>query len=161
MLISLGGYHIWSSHASHSTGSATGASTNGQPPKLTKGTPPYHTMLPAGKTIEQLGGWTRISPPDRDPAYAYVDHIGAVQVDVSEQPLPANFEHDTASQIAQLAAGFNATDTLTAGSLVAYIGTSAKGPQSVIFAKGNLLILIKSGAVVPNDQWAAYLESLR
>ena len=28
--------------------------------------PYYETLLPEGKTIESLGGWTRVSPPDRN-----------------------------------------------------------------------------------------------
>ena len=34
-------------------------------PQLTKGTPNYQTILPAGKNILTLGGWTRISPPNK------------------------------------------------------------------------------------------------
>jgi hypothetical protein len=129
-------------------------------PKLTKGTPSYPTLLPAGKSILELGGWTRISPSNTSPVYAYVDNIAGNRIDVSEQPLPANFRVNTASQIEQLAESFNTTDKFTLSNTTVYIGTSASGQQSVIFTKDNLLILIKSTTVLSNDMWANYVNSL-
>ena len=126
-----------------------------------RGTPPFATLLPAGHTADSLGGWYRVSPPDRDPVYAYVDHIGNIQLDVSEQPLPPSFQTNTSEQIAQLAAGFSATEKLAAGDVTAYIGTSAKGPQSLILTKKGVLILIKSASIVTTDQWIAYIASLQ
>ena len=149
-------YVLWAP-PTHSGSTNAGQAT--QP--LTKGTPNYKTLLPTGVGVAQLGGWTRISPINRDPVYAYIDKIGTVQINVSEQPLPANFTTDTATQVAQLAEGFGATEKFTAGSTIVYIGTSAQGPQSVIFTKQNLLILIKSVAVLNNNQWAAYISSLQ
>lgn len=131
-----------------------------KPPTLQRGNPPFSTILPAGKTSASLGGWARVSPPDRDPVYAYVDQINNIQINVSEQPLPANFKNNTTAKIAQLAEGFNATDKITASDITVYIGTSAKGPQSVIFTEHNLLILIKSTSMLSNNQWIAYISSL-
>ncbi len=142
-----------------STANTTGVSQITQP--LTQGTPSYATLLPVGKTATDLGGWTRISPANRDPVYAFVDKIGTVQVTVSEQPLPAKLEVDPATQVAQLAQNFSATDKFTAGGTTAYIGTSAQGPQSVILTKKGLLVLIKSTYTLTNDQWAAYITSLQ
>ncbi len=144
----------------HSTGDKT---TKVAPPAqgLVKGTPKYATVLPAGKNIRALGGWTRVSPPNRDPVFAYVDKIGGVQIDVSEQPLPANFRNETDKHVTQLAQEFGANEKLTAGGTTAYLGTSAKGPQSVILSKNDLLILVKSTSPIPNDQWTAYLASLQ
>lgn len=118
--------------------------------------PTYQTVLPKGKTIDELGGWKRVSPPKNDPVFAYTDAIDGVPISVSEQPLPQSFKNDTDSQVADLAKKFNATDKIEAGSLAVYIGTSAKGPQSVIFAKNNLLVLIKSEKKVSDASWAKY-----
>ncbi len=126
-----------------------------------KGTPTYPTILPAGKTADKLGGWARVSPAGADPVYAYADTVAGVIVDVSEQPLPATFRADTTGQVEKLAQGFNATQKLTAGTTTAYLGTSAKGPQSVIFTEKGLLILMKSASQLTTDQWVAYISSLR
>ena len=123
--------------------------------------PQYKTILPSGKTIEQLGGWQRISPTDRSAVFTYIDTIDNVQVNVSEQPLPEEFQEDTADQIEQLAKGFKADEKVTVGNTEIYIGTSVDGPQSVIFAKNNLLILIKSLSKIDSTSWAAYVNSLQ
>lgn len=128
---------------------------------LTKGTPNYATVLPTGKTIQQLGGWTRVSPKSKNAVFAYVDKIGSVQIDVSEQPLPANFQYNTDQQVAQLAHNFNATEKVPAVSTNIYIATLADDSQAVILAKNNLLILMKSVSLVPPNQWVAYVNSLQ
>lgn len=123
--------------------------------------PQYKTILPSGKTIEELGGWQRISPNDRSAVFTYIDTIDNVQVNVSEQPLPEEFQEDTAAQIEQLAKGFKADEKVTVGSTEVYIGTSVDGPQSVIFAKNDLLILIKSVSKIESTSWASYVNSLQ
>jgi hypothetical protein len=139
----------------------TGAQMATPATKLQQGTPDYPTVLPASKSIQDLGGWTRVSPPDRNPVFAYADKIGNTPINVSQQPLPDDFEADADQQIQQLASGYKANEKITAGSISVHIGTSAKGPQSVIFNKDNLLVLIKSSAQIDNDRWAAYINSLK
>lgn len=123
-------------------------------------TPKFDTVLPAGKTIKDFGGWTRISPPDRVPVYAYADKIGNVTINVSQQELPYNLRDDDGKEMEKLSEGFNADKKLTVGDITAYVGTSAKGPQSVIFAKDELLVLIKSTTKVSDEEWITYISSL-
>lgn len=122
--------------------------------------PGYQTVLPKDSSIKQLGGWKRISPPGNDPVFAYADQIDSVPISVSQQPLPTSFRSDTANQVAELAKKFNATNKIDAGHTAVYIGTSAKGPQSIIFTKNNLLILIRSQNKIADTSWARYAESL-
>ncbi len=125
-------------------------------------TPDYKTILPDGKTIEGLGGWTRVSPPESNPVFAYVDTINGKEIRVSQQPLPDELKgNDVNAQVEQLATGYKATDKVTVGDITVFIGTSAKGPQSAIFATDNLLILIKSSVVISDDEWASYVNSLK
>jgi hypothetical protein len=125
-----------------------------------QGTPSFTTLLPSGKSIQSLGGWYRISPPTSNPVYAFADIVGSVGLDVSEQPLPSSWQQDSAEQAANLAQGFGANEKLSDGNLAIYIGTSSKGPQSVIFTEDNLLILIKSTDGLTINQWVAYINSL-
>lgn len=122
--------------------------------------PTFDTVLPKGKSIADFGGWTRVSPSDRNAVFAYVDHIGKVQINVSEQPLPDAFDGDIENQIGYLAKGYHADVKIDADGTDVYVGTSAKGPQSVIFTKNGLLMLIKSSAKISDDDWAAYVRSL-
>lgn len=122
--------------------------------------PEFETALPMGKSIDSLGGWTRISPPDKEPVYAYVDSISGVTINVSQQPLPETFKKNP-NELAKLAEQFSAKEKVPAGDVTLYVGTSAKGPQSVILARDDLLILMKSANKLTNDQWAAYVATLQ
>jgi hypothetical protein len=117
-------------------------------------------VLPKGKDISELGGWKRVSPPNTDPVFAYNDAIDGVPISVTQQPLPQSFKNDAVNQTAEVAKKFNATNKIDAGTIDVYVGTSAKGPQSVIFTKGKLLVLIKSEKKVKDTSWAAYAQAL-
>lgn len=128
---------------------------------LKQGTPGYTTLLPTNKSIDKLGGWTRVSPEGSDPVFAYTDKINNIPIIVSQQPLPSDFKTETSNKIEQLAQNFNANQKITIGSDIVYIGTSIDGPQSIILTKNNLLVLIKSDSKIANDQWANYINSLQ
>jgi hypothetical protein len=128
---------------------------------LPKGTPDYKTILPKGKTIEDFGGWTRVSPSSAAPVYAYLDTLGASPIRVSEQPLPEGFSDDTEEQVRALAEDLNAKEVISVRDTTVYVGTSSKGPQSIVFTKNNLLILIRSSVVIDNKLWAEYIDSLQ
>lgn len=125
------------------------------------GEPEYQTVLPDGKRASELGGWKRISPPGKDPVFAYADKIGQIPVSVSEQPLPTAFKDNIDDQMASLAEKFSATDKLDAAGTTVYVGTSVKGPQSALFAKDGLLIMIKSEKKISDAAWKSYAASLR
>lgn len=124
--------------------------------KLEKGTPTYATLLPAGKTIESLGGWTRVSPPSASPVYAFGDRVDNVAVIVSEQPLPDTLKNGSLEEFAK---AYSAEHKVTVEGVDIYIGTSAKGPQSAVLTKNNLLILIKTDSKLTDAQWADYVGS--
>lgn len=125
-------------------------------------TPAFDTVLPAHKSIESLGGWTRVSPPDRDPVFAYIDTLNRIQITVSQQPLPTDFSSNPDEDIKEMALDFNAKERVVADDATVYfVGTSTKGPQSVITTKNNLLILIKSPVQIKNEQWSRYIADLK
>lgn len=92
--------------------------------------------------------------------FAYVDTIGGIPITVSEQPLPEAFNNDTDNQLQGLAKDYNANRFITVENAKVYIGTSTKGPQSLILSKKSLLILIKSAATLHDEQWSTYIKSL-
>ncbi len=132
------------------------AITNHQEPR----TPTYATLVPTQKSVSDLGGWQRISPPGKDPVFAYTDSIDGVRISVSQQAMPASFKGDIAQRTANLARDFQATRRLDVSGTIVYIGTSAKGPQSTIFTKNNLLIFIKSEKTISDAGWSSYISSL-
>lgn len=120
----------------------------------------YQTVLPDGKTITDLGGWKRVSPPESEPVFAYTDTLENVTISVSQQPLPPSFTGSIDDHIAELAKKFNATTRVDSDGTPLYIGTSAQGPQSVILSKNTLLILIKSQGKIDTAAWQKYTKSL-
>jgi hypothetical protein len=126
---------------------------------LTSAAPDFSALTPAGKTP----AWKQSKPQggkDNSAVYIYSDKINDVSIKVSEQPLPPSFRDDPAGKVAEIAQGFNATDSMQIDGMPVYIGTSAKGPQSVIFSNGTLLILIKSDSVIESGDWADYINAL-
>lgn len=123
-------------------------------------TPDFRSFVPSGKTIEQLGGWQKLTPPDGEPFYVYSDSIDSVPIAVTQQKLPASFVNDPTSNLASLAEAYSATNSFEVEGTKVYIGNSSKGPQSVLLSKGSVLILIKSENVITDDAWKAYIASL-
>lgn len=129
-------------------------------PKNNSLAPTFDIVLPQRRTVEDLGGWKRVSPAESDPVFAYSDTIDDVTISVSQQPIPASFAGNIAGNIKQLAESYSATTVIDAGGTQVYIGRSARGPQSVIFTKNNVLVLIKSQKTISQTEWIAYINNL-
>lgn len=144
------------------TASTAQTATTGQTQPVGGTSPAYDTLLPEGVSIEKLGGWKRVSPPTSNPVFAYADTLDRIQISVSQQPLPRDFSTDPDKEIKDLASGFNANDRHVADDATVYfLGTSSKGPQSVILAKENVLILIKAPAQIKVESWSKYIATLQ
>lgn len=118
------------------------------------------TLSPDGKTMNQLGGLRQVSPEGVEPVYAFNDSLDDVSINVSQQTLPESFKKDAGAKVADLAKNYSATNVIKAGDVTVHIGNSSKGPQSVIFTKKDVLVLIKSENTISDTSWAAYIESL-
>lgn len=91
----------------------------------------------------------------------YADKIDGVAITVSQQQLPAGFKENPAESVRKLAEQFSANDKLTVGEYTIYVGTSEKGPQSVVTYKGNLLIFLTSQSKISNTSWGDYISKLK
>lgn len=141
--------------------SSTSKNTTSTDSTQVSNTPPFNALLPEGKSIESLGGWQKLTPPESEPTYVFLDSVDGVTVNVSQQTLPNSLKGNTESGIAAVAKGYNADRTLDTGATSAYIGNSVKGPQSIIFSKNGILVLIVSESQLDDARWVTYLESLR
>lgn len=120
--------------------------------------PTYKTVLPAGESISELGGWKIVSPPESEPVYAFADTIDGTAITVSQQPAPRS-ESGKIEPIAAIAEKFFATQKIDGTD--AYLGTSSNGPQSALFIRKGTLIMIKSQQNISNKSWATYINNLR
>lgn len=164
MALSVGGWVVMSQQSNKPKETAGQQPTNTaekRPTGPVKATPTFPTLLPSDKDAGSLGGWSLISPPGRDPVYAYTDKINSTRIVVSQQKLPRDFTTDTESRISELAKGYDANETVQSDKSTVYIGTSSDGFQSIITHKDNLLVLIKSDGVISKENWATYVTSLR
>lgn len=89
------------------------------------------------------------------------DSIGGIAITISQQPLPEGFKEDTDAKVKKLAEEFSATKTIATANPTAYIGSSEKGPQTVIFSKKNLLVFIQSTKKIDDHDWAEYITNLQ
>lgn len=154
-----GGYYLHHRGSNKTQEAKPGSSANSSSIALPHETPGFNTVVPKEKSIDQLGGWVRVSPAGTTPVYAFADNINTVTINVSEQALPDNLKTD--AELSKMAEGFGANKSFKVGDITVYIGTSGKGPQSVIFSTKSLLVLIKSASEIPNDSWIAYINSLQ
>lgn len=129
--------------------------------ELAAKTPQFKTVIPKDKTIDDLGGWHKLTPPNSSVVFVYIDQIDNVKIRISQQTLPEDFKNDKITQIEELAKNFKADEKITVGDTVAYIGTSISGVQSVIFEKNDTLILITSAAKIDSKSWADYISKLQ
>lgn len=146
------------SPTSDSKGDVQGAVTSTIPTNVT---PDFPVLTPLGAGVEDLGGFAKISPKDAPAVYAYRDTISGVPIKVSQQQLPDALRTDQANKVRELAEGFNAKDTLEIGDNTAYIGASTNGVQSVVYVKGENLVLIASDTTISNSDWVTYIGNLR
>lgn len=148
----------WQADGKHGSGSSNATALQNRPPEQ----PTFATQLPEGKSIDDLGGWGRVSPSTSDPVFAFADSIGGVRITVSEQQLPANFRADPVGKVTALAKQFNATDPLSVSQgAVAFMGVGMKGQQSVVMYEHDLLILARSDEKLSKVQWESYLDHLQ
>lgn len=123
-------------------------------------TPDFNSVLPINTSIDSLGGWTKRTPPNSEPFYVFTHSIDGVSVNVSQQAFPDSFTNNVDSKVSEIAKGYNATTILDANGTKIHIGNSAKGFQSVIFAKSNVLVLIVSEKKIQDSSWISYVNNL-
>ena len=100
----------------------------------------------------------RTNPEGSAPAYTYIDSFteNDPKFQVSQQKVPDNFN------LEKTANDFQATDIIQIDGDKVYHGFSDKVKiQSLIFVKKDRLLLISSPQKFTDDQWAAYIISLK
>lgn len=149
--------HLFSAQASQPT-TSTSSETS-----LTKGTPDFKTFLPSGKTIDSYGGWTRVSPSESAPVYAYSDNLFGTAIIVSQQQLPDDFIDDVEHKVQKLQSdqGYVTQHKITVEDLTVYIGVSEKNYQSTIFVRDGVLILITSYRSISDTTISEYIQTLQ
>lgn len=122
-------------------------------------TPAFDTVLPNDNVKDTSSGKVAYEP-SRGVA-SYTDDIAGTMVTVSQQALPEKFQKDPLGQLGKFAEDINAKDKLVLDEATAYSGLSAKGPQTTVLIKHDLLIFITADKKLPDDELKAYINSLK
>lgn len=136
-----------------------GQTTIANSPILLNQKPEFKVLTPAGAGADRLGGFAKINPPGTDSVYAFADRVDGVLIKVSQQQLPQKFKNDPSS-FNQMAEAFNANRTINVSGKDVYIGSSESGPQSILFIKDSLLVLITSESAISDQSWINYISNL-
>jgi hypothetical protein len=125
--------------------------------ELPREKPQFTLLFPQGADAEQYDV-VRISPPEADASYTYLDRFsedGAI-FRVTQQEIPDGFD------IAKTATDFQATSIIQVDAVTVYHGYSERGGiQSLLFEKDNKLISIRSPQKFDDEIWASYVASLQ
>lgn len=121
--------------------------------------PTFDTLEP-GNDITRTKSGQLAFDPSKDVA-SYTDVIAETVVTVSQQPLPATFQNNPTNELATFAQGINATEKLEIGEVVAYLGMSEKGPQTIVFIKNQKLLFITAEKKLPSVALFEYIRSLQ
>ena len=121
----------------------------------------FDLLLPTGKVASDYD-IAKVSPPENDPVYAYVDILNGAELRVSQQAIPESFKGNVATKIQEIATNFQATDVIQINDMKIYHGFSDKqgGVQSLIFEKNNLIVFIASPVKFSDDVWTGYILNL-
>jgi hypothetical protein len=122
--------------------------------------PSFPVLTPNGKGVDDLGGFAKINPPGKPDVYVFTDNLSGTPIKVSQQKAPEDLLTDP-TKVSEIAKQFNATKTFDAGEFTVYNGISIKGPQSLVYTKGDLLVLIVADKELPSATWVDYISNLR
>lgn len=159
ILVGIVGYKQFNSSTSDTLGDSMTISSSAPASgiELPREDPVFSILYPVGRSPADYDV-VRISPEGADASYTYLDRFtddGTV-FKVTQQGVPDNFD------LAKTATDFQATSIIQLDEYVVYHGYSEKGrTQSLLFIKNEKLVTIRSPQKFTDDQWAAYIISLK
>jgi hypothetical protein len=121
--------------------------------------PTFKTLAPNGALTTTVS--KAITYDQSKKVASFEDTINGVQITVSMQPLPDSVKPDVSANVQKIAEGFAANTKLNVSSGDAYLGTSEKGPQSIVGDKNNLLVFMYSSTKIDQQAWANYFNALK
>jgi hypothetical protein len=119
----------------------------------------FQTVTPEGDITNTTSQKITYDPSKK--VASFTDKINGYEVTVSMQKLPDTFKPNISENVKKVADQFAATTVLVVDNGSAYLGTSAKGPQSVVGYRGDLLVFMKSDVKIDPKAWADYFNSLK
>ncbi len=128
---------------------------------ITEDAPEFELVYPEGKSREDFDSIAVVSPPGSPLAYAYLDKIDEISVQVSQQEVPDNLKNDQDQQLKSLAENFLANTPINGNDYIAYVGLNRPGgPQSIVLIKSDRLIFMKTDSEIEHELLGIYMDNL-
>lgn len=121
--------------------------------------PNFDYLLPNGKVSDTTGNTGSFNKESKTVSYA--DSIGGVKIVIHQTPLADELKNDTEAKVKEIAEKNAFSKTLATANPTAYLGTSARGQQTVMFSKKSLLVFIQSEEGIDEHDWAEYITNLK
>lgn len=121
--------------------------------------PDFEIVLPNGKETETTS--SNVGYDSKRKVASFTDRIGDIDITVSQQVLPENFKNDPDTKVQKLAQDFSATEVINESNPKAYLGSSVKGPQTVVFYKKDVLVFIFATGTIEKEDWTDYITRLQ
>lgn len=118
----------------------------------------YKALLPGGDEANTSSGKAAYEPEKQVTSFS--DKIGENSIVVSEQPLPPDFKDNPDGRVEIFAKNNNFNELLQIESGRAHLGTSIKGPQSVVFQRDGVMVFLRSEKKIMNTDWVRYINNL-
>jgi hypothetical protein len=134
-------------------------SSSGSDDGRTEGPPSFAVLYPKNK--ENLVAVTR-KTPSGDIIHTFKDEISSIEIEVTQQELPASFKEDKVTKLENMAKGFLADNIIQVDTITIYHGMDERtGVQSLFFIKNESLFSVRAASQLNDDIWAAYIASLQ
>lgn len=148
-----------SSDTSKDTPGVLSAGTETTQDGRTEEQPTFKVLYPSDKA--DLEAVTRKSPSGVL-LHTYRDSIDGVEIEVTQQELPASFKDSPVTELEKVAKNFQAVNVIQIDESLVYHGLDEKtGVQSLFAVKSDTLISIRSSQKLSDDKWAGYILSLK
>lgn len=121
----------------------------------------FDLLFPNDSTIDDYE-IVKVSPPENEPVYAFIDVFGGAELRVSQQELPEEFKINVDEKVKEVAENFQANSTIEIDDNKIYHGFSESngGVQSLVFEKNGILVLVASPKQFSDVEWAGYISTL-
>ena len=121
--------------------------------------PDFQTVTPNGDITDTTS--QKINYDASKKVASFTDKLNGYEVTVSMQPIPSTFKPNIGDNVKKVAEQFSANTVLSVDNGSAYLGTSPKGPQSLVGYRGDLLVFMKSERKIEDKAWSDYFNSLK
>ena len=122
----------------------------------------FKPVLPPGKTLDSYKKKVARKSPDGSKILTFIEVLDGVDVQISQQQLPASFKADSIGELAKVATAFQANSVIQIDGQKIYHGYSERSRvQTLIMVRNNLLVFLVSSKKLEDTTWVGFINGLK